>query len=155
VGGETSGRPVTPSSDRQSDEAVIGELLLTLVGGFRDLDAARLESTYAEDADWTNAFGTSRHGRDAIVAYLKELFADPRFAAGKLVGRPENDVAAEALSELDSWSAASLRLNPHRLWEFGTREQWLLEHGGKPVRVIERSLTSCPEGRAGTQRKPW
>jgi hypothetical protein len=61
-----------------------------------------------------------------------------------------DDVAAEALSELDSWSAASLRLNPHRLWEFGTREHWLLEHGGKPVRVIERSFTSCPEGREGT-----
>jgi uncharacterized protein (TIGR02246 family) len=53
------------------------------------LDPTGLEEIYADDADWTNAFGTSRHGRQAIVAYLRELFADRRFAAGKMVGSPK------------------------------------------------------------------
>jgi uncharacterized protein (TIGR02246 family) len=77
------------TSTRQADEAAIGELLMTLASGFRELDASRLENMYADDADWTNAFGTSRHGREAIIAYLKELFSDPRFRAGKLIGQPQ------------------------------------------------------------------
>jgi len=28
-------------------------------------------------------------GRDAVVAYLKGLFADAHFGAGKLIGRPQ------------------------------------------------------------------
>jgi uncharacterized protein (TIGR02246 family) len=86
---------VTHREGRQEDEAAIGEVLTTLVTGFRDLDVSRLVGVYAEDADWTNAFGTSRHGRDAILAYLKQLFADPCFGAGRLVGQPEVSIRFE------------------------------------------------------------
>ena len=65
----------------QGDQAAIGEVLFTLASGFRELDASRFESVYLEYADWTNAFGTVLNGRDKIVSYLRDLFADPHFAA--------------------------------------------------------------------------
>src|SRR5262249_36928071 len=40
------------------------------------------------DANWTNAVRTTLKGRDHIVDYSRRLFADPRFAAGWLVGEP-------------------------------------------------------------------
>lgn len=76
-------------ADRAADEGAIGEVLMKLVTGFRELDASGLSDIYAEDADWTNAFGTSKHGRDEIVAYLEDLFANQHFAAGKVVGQPD------------------------------------------------------------------
>ena len=44
---------------------------------------------YSEDADWVNAFGTVKRGRDEIVDYLTGLFADDNFNRGELVGPPE------------------------------------------------------------------
>ena len=38
---------------------------------------------YADDADWTNAFGVTRTGRAAIEATLTELFSLPEVMAGR------------------------------------------------------------------------
>jgi uncharacterized protein (TIGR02246 family) len=76
----------------QADQAAIGEVLFTLASGFRELDAWRFESVYVEDADWTIAFGTVLNGRDKIVSYLRDLFADPHFAAGKPISPPEASI---------------------------------------------------------------
>jgi uncharacterized protein (TIGR02246 family) len=62
---------------------------MKLAAGFRGLDASGLDDVYAQDADWTNAFGTTKHGRDEIVSYLELLFADEHFGAGRLVGPPQ------------------------------------------------------------------
>jgi uncharacterized protein (TIGR02246 family) len=78
--------------DRRADEAAIGELLMKLAKGFRDLDVRPLEDIYVEDADWTNAFGRTCHGREEILAYLRRLFAEPRFAAGEVVGEPQASI---------------------------------------------------------------
>ncbi len=81
------------SIDRmQADQAAIGEVLFTLASGFRELDASKFESLYVEDADWTNAFGTVLHGGENIVSYLRELFADPHFAAGKPISPPQASI---------------------------------------------------------------
>jgi uncharacterized protein (TIGR02246 family) len=69
--------------------AAIEHTLQKLMTAFHEHDADALSSIYVEDADWTNAFGTTRHGRDAIISYLKGLFADPHFAAGTPVGAPQ------------------------------------------------------------------
>lgn len=70
------------------DEAAIGELLTTLGRAFRDRTTAGLDEIYTEDADWTNAFGTTRRGRGAIIDYLSVLFNDEHFAAGRMIGAP-------------------------------------------------------------------
>lgn len=76
----------------EREEAAVGEVLMRLGKAFATMQSAGLEDVYAEDADWTNAFGTSRHGREAIIAYLDKLFADARFGAGRLRGRPEASI---------------------------------------------------------------
>ena len=75
--------------DRSKDEATVGEILMRLGASFRELDTAPLKGIYADDADWTNAFGTSRTGAAEIIAYLQELYADEHFGAGKPVGPPQ------------------------------------------------------------------
>lgn len=59
---------------------------------FRELDTAPLEGIYADDADWTNAFGTTRKGSGEIVSYLESLYADEHFAAGKPTGPPQASI---------------------------------------------------------------
>jgi uncharacterized protein (TIGR02246 family) len=74
-----------PSEDQQA----IGKTLLTLLTGFRERDAAALDAVYSDDADWVNAFGTVKRGREEIVDYLGGLFADDNFNRGEPEGPPE------------------------------------------------------------------
>lgn len=71
------------------DQQAVGELMMKLGGAFRSLDATGVAELYSEDADWTNAFGTSKKGAAEIADYLKRLFADEHFGAGKPVGPPQ------------------------------------------------------------------
>jgi hypothetical protein len=52
-------------------------------------DAEPLQGVYSDDADWVNAFGTVKRGRDDIVEYLRGLFRDQNFNRGELAGAPE------------------------------------------------------------------
>jgi uncharacterized protein (TIGR02246 family) len=72
-----------------ADQEAIGKTLLTLLKAFDDRDAAPLRRVYSDDADWVNAFGTVKRGRDEIVEYLTGLFRDDNFNRGELAGPPE------------------------------------------------------------------
>jgi uncharacterized protein (TIGR02246 family) len=72
-----------------TDATAIGQTLRTLQTAFRTRNADLLNDVYVEDADWTNAFGTTLSGRDAIVDYLRGLFADAHFAAGQMINPPQ------------------------------------------------------------------
>ena len=72
-----------------ADQEAIGKTLLMLLKAFDDRDAARLRRVYSDDADWVNAFGTVKRGRDEIVDYLTGLFRDANFNRGELAGPPE------------------------------------------------------------------
>ena len=71
------------------DQQAIGKTLLTLLKGFGDRDAEALHAVYSDDADWVNAFGTVKRGREEIVDYLRGLFADDNFNRGEPEGPPE------------------------------------------------------------------
>jgi uncharacterized protein (TIGR02246 family) len=71
------------------DATAIGQTLRTLQVAFRTRNADLLNDVYVDDADWTNAFGTTLSGRDAIVDYLRGLFADAHFAAGQMINPPQ------------------------------------------------------------------
>jgi uncharacterized protein (TIGR02246 family) len=72
-----------------ADQEAIGKTLLTLLKAFDDRDAESLRGVYSDDADWVNAFGTVKRGRDDIVEYLTGLFRDANFDRGELAGPPE------------------------------------------------------------------
>lgn len=76
----------------EADAEAIGDTLTRLAEAFARHDASLLQGVYTDDADWTNAFGTTLKGSDAIVAYLERLFADSRFAAGRLRGAPDMEL---------------------------------------------------------------
>ena len=71
------------------DQQAIGQTLLTLLTSFRNRDAEALHAVYSDDADWVNAFGTVKRGREAIVGYLTGLFDDDNFNRGQAEGPPE------------------------------------------------------------------
>ena len=104
------------------DATAIGQTLRTLQAAFASRNADLLREVYAEDADWTNAFGTTRSGRDAIVAYLTGLFADAHFGAGRFAGPPHvsirpvtNDVVvAKTYVEIAGQQTADGRELPNR-----------------------------------------
>jgi uncharacterized protein (TIGR02246 family) len=73
----------------QPDQEAIGKTLLILLKSFDDRDAEPLLTVYSADADWVNAFGTVKRGRDEIVEYLRGLFNDDNFNRGELAGPPE------------------------------------------------------------------
>ena len=72
-----------------ADQEAIGNTLLTLLKAFDDRDVEPLLGVYSDDADWVNAFGTVKRGRDDIVEYLRGLFADDNFNRGEPEGLPE------------------------------------------------------------------
>lgn len=72
-----------------ADQEAIGKTLLTLLRAFDDRDAEALRGVYSVDADWVNAFGTVKRGRDEIVDYLRGLFGDANFNRGELTGPPQ------------------------------------------------------------------
>ena len=77
-----------------TDQEAIGKTLLTLLRAFEKRDAQSLQHVYSEDADWVNAFGTVKRGRDEIVEYLRGLFGDDNFNRGELAGPPETSFRA-------------------------------------------------------------
>lgn len=80
------------SSLPQGDQDAIGLTLISLLTGFRERNAEHLVGIYSQDADWVNAFGSSKKGGDEIVAYLRGLFADDNFNSGTLKAPPETAI---------------------------------------------------------------
>lgn len=90
---------ITPALARQestpaasSEEESIGDVLIALGMGFANRDAEAVASLYTEDAEWLNAFGDWRQGRDEILAEMEHLFSSPDFTAGRPVGPPTGSV---------------------------------------------------------------
>jgi uncharacterized protein (TIGR02246 family) len=80
------------SSLPQADQDAIGTTLISLLTGFKERDADKLNGIYSADADWVNAFGSTKKGNDEIVAYLRGLFANANFNAGTLKAPPQTAI---------------------------------------------------------------
>lgn len=98
VGAAGAGLSILEATTEEIDQAVemmshdqeaIANLLRQQQKAFVERSAELMRGLYVDDADWTNAFGRTLKGEDNIIAYLKELFADENFTAGKVVGEPE------------------------------------------------------------------
>ncbi|GAA1393967.1 YybH family protein [Catellatospora coxensis] len=83
---------MTGCAGSPQDEDAIGAVMMCLAHAFGSLSADGVAELYTADADWTNAFGTTRTGGAQIAAYLTELFADRHFAAGRPLGPPQADI---------------------------------------------------------------
>ena len=116
-----------PSDDQQA----IGKSLLTLLTSFRDRDTEALHSVYSDDADWVNAFGTVKRGREDILDYLRGLFADDNFNRGEPEGPPETSF--RVLTPEVVLVSAHLRIKGQRLVGGGT-----LDRDNFSLRALQR-----------------
>ena len=87
VGVACAGRPAGRSAldvaaGSASDTAAIMQTIENWERGWQVLDAALTAQDYSADADWTNAFGMRRIGRDSIQALLAEVYRIPQVTAG-------------------------------------------------------------------------
>jgi uncharacterized protein (TIGR02246 family) len=59
------------------DEAAIKQIIASWDQGWKDFDAALATRDYAQDADWTNAFGLARKGQPEILKFLTAFYKSP------------------------------------------------------------------------------
>jgi uncharacterized protein (TIGR02246 family) len=76
----------------QEDQDAIGMTLISLLSGFKERNADKLDGIYTANASWVNAFGSVKNGNNAIVEYLRGLFKDNNFNSGELKGPPETSM---------------------------------------------------------------
>ena len=74
------------TADRHQVLTTLGALF----SGFAARDVDMLTGVYSDDADWVNAFGSVKRGNLEIVNYLRGLFADDNFNAGRLASPPKS-----------------------------------------------------------------
>jgi uncharacterized protein (TIGR02246 family) len=67
------------TAERESIEQIIEDWR----AGWELGDPRLAARAYADDADWTNAFGVTRRGRAAIEAALSEMFSKTHVMAGR------------------------------------------------------------------------
>ena len=124
--------PADLTSLPRADQDAIAGTLLSLVAGFQERDVEKLADVYSGDADWVNAFGTVRKGGDAILAYLRGLFADDNFNAGELTGPP--DVVIRVLTPDVVLVSAHLQVAGQKLVDGGAIEK----RDNYSLRVLQR-----------------
>lgn len=71
-----SGMRIFGKPASRADTDSIYAVLRRLSDGWERADADATVATYADDAEWTNAFGRVMRGRAELHAFLAELFAD-------------------------------------------------------------------------------
>ena len=84
--------PAGVSALAEPDQQAIARTLTSLLAGFSERNAGKLADAYSDDADWVNAFGSVKHGREEIITYLRGLFADANFNAGTLKAPLESSI---------------------------------------------------------------
>jgi uncharacterized protein (TIGR02246 family) len=74
-----------PGQSRVADSIAVLHVIERRTEAMRAHDAHAERTVYAPDAVWINAFGRRRVGPDSIEAFLSRLYADPGYAASRLV----------------------------------------------------------------------
>ncbi len=84
--------PNTALSQTDSDSAAVLKVFDSWNEGWAKRDASLAVQDYAEDADWTNAFGDRFQGRDALKKGLEFIFSLDFVMAGDSAGNEFADV---------------------------------------------------------------
>jgi uncharacterized protein (TIGR02246 family) len=120
--------------------------------GWRTKNAQLACSEYAEDADWTNAFGMTERGRDAICKKLAEVFNLPFVMAAK------SEVVSQDIRFLGPDVAVVItkvhRVGQHTpggepLGDRDTRHQRVLFRSGGRWRVVSHLIADARDPTTG------
>lgn len=111
-----------------ADSAAIMSAMNNWEQGWDVYDPELASRDYSDDADWTNAFGARRIGRDSIRMALTEVFRNPAVTAGntnyeyhdlRFVGRDVALLRSRAIREgqqLADGSSPTRRINHLRVF---------------------------------------
>ena len=80
-------------SQTEADHEAVLKTLDSWNQGWSDSDASLAVRDYAEDADWTNAFGDRFVGRDALRKGLEFIFSLDFVMAGDSAGNEFSDIS--------------------------------------------------------------
>jgi uncharacterized protein (TIGR02246 family) len=81
-----------PAQGRAGDSIAVLQVIARRTEAMRAHDALAERAVYAPNAVWINAFGRRRDGPDSIAAFLGRLYADPGYAASRLVREEPPDL---------------------------------------------------------------
>jgi len=84
--------PATGYSQTDNDTAAVLKTLQSWNRGWADSDATLAVQAYAENVDWTNAFGDRFQGREALQKGLEHIFSLGFVMAGDSAGNEFTDV---------------------------------------------------------------
>ena len=133
------GRRTDPERARRppcADQAAIATTLGALLTGFTERNADALSPVYSDDADWVNAFGTTKKGGTEIVEYLRGSSPTPTSTRASWPRRREHRAAAH-------------RRRHHRVTHLRVEGQGLVGGGeiavrdNHSLRIVQRQ----PDGR--------
>jgi uncharacterized protein (TIGR02246 family) len=108
------------SMGSDADSAAIRQVIDDFVASFNRHDAHGWAAPFAEDGDFTNVAGLTKHGREQVEERFKELFAGPlknshRTATVRHLRFAKPDVAfADAEWALEGSTASDGSVNPVR-----------------------------------------
>ena len=114
--------------------------------GWRTKNAQLACADYADDADWTNAFGMTERGRDAIRKKLAEVFSLPFVTAAT------SDVVSQDIRFLGSDVAVVITkirragqktAGGESLGDRDTRHQRVLIHSGGKWRIVSHLIADA------------
>ena len=114
------------------DSAAIEQALLNWDNAWKTKDHVLAAKDYAVDADWTNAFGMTRKGKDQIEATLKEVFALPFVMAG------DSQVVSQEIRFLDQGTAL-VRTRVERVGQLNPDRQALGTRHTNHLRVLKKA----------------
>ena len=78
-----SGGALAQKTTSKSDQVAVEKVIENWNRAWQSKDAKLAAQDYANDADWTNAFGMRRKGRAEIEKFLGEVFSLPFVMAGQ------------------------------------------------------------------------
>ena len=114
------------------DREAIARTLASLLAGFTERNAGKLADVYSDDADWVNAFGSVKRGRQEIITYLRGLFADANFNAGTLKALPQSSI--RVLTDEVVLASTHLLIEGQKLLDGGVID----ERDNHSLRVLQR-----------------
>lgn len=73
-----SGSARVAAQGTSDDDRMVRDVVLTIVRAWRDRDVNAMAAVYAPDAEWINAFGIQRRGREQIRAFVGRVLRSPQ-----------------------------------------------------------------------------
>jgi len=122
--------------------------------GWRTKNASLACADYTDDADWTNAFGMTERGRDAICKRLAEVFSRPfvMAATSEVVSQdvrflgPDVAIVITKVRRVGQQTPTGEALGPR-----DTRHQRVLSRTGGKWRIVSHLIADARDPATGRQ----